>query len=205
MSITNLLRSLDIQTSGVFSEHAVAKIDSSALAGGGKLAPAQAAPKPKLQEKCGCKSEESCKYSEEPEEELQKSIFVEISKSNEEQQTVTGIVLQPETTDAQGDIYDADVIRDAAYDFLANFNKSTKLGLQHSTFPKGKMELVESYVAPIEFALGTHIVKAGSWVMTVKVLDSKLWAKVKDGSIGGFSIGGKAKVKNLKKAPEALT
>lgn len=132
-------------------------------------------------------------------------MFVEIAKASEEQQTVTGIVLQPEVTDAQGDIYDADVIRDAAYAFLANYNKETKLGLQHSTFPKGKMELVESYLAPIEFSLGTHIIKLGSWVMTVKVLDSKLWLKVKSGAIGGFSIGGKAKVKDLTKPAGALT
>jgi hypothetical protein len=33
--------------------------------------------------------------------------------------------------------------------------------------------------------------------MTVKVLDADIWKKVKDGKIGGFSIGGRAKVVKL--------
>lgn len=203
MSITALLQQIDVSTTLV-SKKIVSKIDSSALAGGGKLPPAQGKVK---EEKCGCGKSadpESCDCDD-SKEDTEKSMYVEIAKANDEQQTVTGIVLQPETTDAQGDIYDADVIRNAAYDFLASYNKTTKLGLQHSTFPKGKMDLVESYLAPIDFVLNTHIVKGGSWVMTVKVLDSKLWAKVKAGTIGGFSIGGKAKVKDLTKTAGALT
>lgn len=178
------------------------------------MAPAQGLPKGKKESKCDCgKSADSqeckCLLTEnvsetEKAEEANEKLFVEIAKSNDEQQTVTGVVLEPETTDAQGDIYDGEVIRDAAYIFLANYNKQTKLGLQHSTFPKGKMALVESYVAPIDFSLGNHIVKTGSWVMTVKVLDSKLWKMVKDGKITGFSIGGKAKVKSLKVPSGAL-
>lgn len=125
---------------------------------------------------------------------VEKSMFVDIAKANEEQQTVTGVVLQPEVVDGQGDIMSSEVIRDTAFKFLANFNKKTKLGLQHSSFPKGKLALVESYLAPLDFVLGTKTVKAGSWIMTVKVLDSKLWQKVKDGKITGFSIGGRAKV-----------
>lgn len=128
---------------------------------------------------------------------VKKSSFAftaQIAKANDEEQTVTGVVLQPEVVDGQGDIMSADVIKETAYAFLARYNQKTKLGLQHSTFPKGKMVLVESYLAPMDFVLGSKTVKAGSWIMTVKVLDKKLWAKVKDGKITGFSIGGKAKV-----------
>lgn len=125
---------------------------------------------------------------------VKKQIDVTIAKADEEQQTVTGIVLQPEVVDGQGDIMSAEVIRDSAYAFLMNFNKATKLGIQHNKFPVGKMALVESWLSPMEMAIGTKTVKQGSWVMTVKVLDKKLWEKVKKGEITGFSIGGKAKV-----------
>lgn len=124
-------------------------------------------------------------------------IDVQIIKASEEEQTVSGIVLQPEVVDAQGDIMSADVIKKAAHGFLMNFNKSTKLGLQHSTFPKGKLALVESYIAPNGIVLGTKSVRQGSWIMTVKVLDSAIWKRVKDGKITGFSIGGKATVVKL--------
>lgn len=129
---------------------------------------------------------------------VKKRIDVAIVVKADEEQTVSGIVLQPEVVDAQGDIMSADVIKAAAYDFLASFNMTTKLGLQHAQFPKGKLALVESYVAPNGIVLGAKTVKQGSWIMTVKVLDADLWKKVKDGKIKGFSIGGKAKVVPLK-------
>lgn len=125
---------------------------------------------------------------------VEKRFEVSILKASDEEQTVSGVVLQPEVVDGQGDIISAAVIKEAAYAFLMNFNKSTKLGLQHSTFPKGKLALVESYVAPNGIVLGAKTVKQGSWIMTVKVLDGEVWKKVKDGKITGFSIGGRAKV-----------
>lgn len=125
---------------------------------------------------------------------VEKRFEVAILKASDEEQTVSGIVLQPEVVDAQGDIMSADVIKQAAYAFLMNFNKSTKLGLQHAKFPKGKLALVESYIAPNGIVLGAKTVKQGAWIMTVKVLDADVWKKVKDGKITGFSIGGRARV-----------
>lgn len=185
-------------------------VDSGALANGGKLAPAGAGgkTKPKLEEKCACgkAAAEQVKCQKGAGCEMKKKQptlkqFVEIAKANDEEQTVSGIVLMPETVDAQGDIYDAEVIRKSAFDFLANYNKSTKLGHQHNDFKSWgtRFALVESYVAPLDFALGDKTVKGGSWVMTVKVLDSKIWKMVKDGKITGFSIGGKATVQKLTK------
>jgi hypothetical protein len=128
---------------------------------------------------------------------VEKRIEIEILKASDEEQTVSGVVLQPEVVDAHGDIMSADVIKQAAYGFLQNFNRTTKLGVQHSTFPKGKLALVESYIAPNGIVLGAKTVRQGSWIMTVKVLDADIWKKVKDGKIGGFSIGGRAKVVKL--------
>lgn len=125
---------------------------------------------------------------------VEKSIVVDIVKADHEEQTVTGVVLQPEVTDSQGDIMSAEVIKQTAYDFLAGFNKITKLGVQHSVFKKGQLELVESYIAPIDMVLGLKTIKKGSWIMTVRVLSAALWKKVKEGKITGFSIGGKATV-----------
>lgn len=193
-------------------------ITAPTLATGGKLAPAQTAnKKPKITEKCACgksaeqmtkceKSANDCsmKKAAKAAEATEKaaegmSVFIPIAKAIEEEQTVSGVVLKPETTDAQGDIYSADVIREAAFKFLANYNKDTKLGHQHKDFKnwRARFALVESYVAPHDFVLGDTIVTTGSWVMTVKVLDSKIWEMVKAGKITGFSIGGKARVQKL--------
>jgi len=122
--------------------------------------------------------------------------YVPIQKASEEERTVTGIVLQPDVVDAQGDIIDSSVIRKAAHNFLANFNKKTTLGYMHKDM-NPKFELVESYIAPCELNINGSIVTKGSWVMTMKVLDDKAWKMVKVGKLTGFSIGGRAKVQNL--------
>jgi hypothetical protein len=128
-----------------------------------------------------------------------KALFVPISKVSQEEQTVTGIVLEPECCDAQEDIYSPDVVKKAAHNFLSNYNHSTKLGHQHKDFKswRSRFALVESFLAPLDFVMNNRTVKQGSWVMTVKVLDSKIWKMVKAGQITGFSIGGRAKVEKL--------
>jgi len=131
-----------------------------------------------------------------PAEDTESKLYIPIAKANAEEQTVTGVVLQPEVTDAQGDIYSADVIRKAAHKFLSNYNKATKLGLQHKNFKK-QFDLVECYTAPQSLIINGKTIKEGSWIMTVKVLSAAIWKKVKKGEITGFSIGGKAKVRKL--------
>lgn len=180
-------------------------VTGDSLASGGKLAPAgNNCANGKDCEKCSCgksKSEEikSCQKGDCPHVSKSQKFLVEIAKSSDEEQTVSGVVLQPEVVDAQGDIYSAEVIKQAAYKFLANYRAASKLGKQHKDFKnwEKRMALVESYLAPMEFVLGTKIVKAGSWIMTVKVLDAKIWKAVKEGNITGFSIGGVAKVQTL--------
>jgi hypothetical protein len=49
----------------------------------------------------------------------------------------------------------------------------------------------------MDMTIGSMVVKTGSWIMTWKVHDKKLWQSVKDGKITGFSIGGMARAKKL--------
>jgi hypothetical protein len=115
---------------------------------------------------------------------------------DEEKRLITGIVLQPEVVDAQGDIISSDVIRKAAHQFLSDYNSRTKMGLQHKEFPNG-IHLVESWVTDEDSKRGDRIVKAGTWLIKVWVEHDGIWGKVKAGGIRGFSIGGMAKVKQL--------
>lgn len=129
------------------------------------------------------------------EEEVQKR-FIPIVKADSEKRHITGIVLVPELVDAHGDIYDADVIAEAAHDFLARYNDTSTLGLMHKDM-KRDFDLLESWTAPSDLSIGTTIVKQGTWVITMRVNEDKIWNKVKKGEITGFSIGGKAKVEKL--------
>lgn len=126
-----------------------------------------------------------------------KSIWMPIVKSDTDQRLATGIVLQPEETDAQGDIISIEVIRQAAHNFLAAYNKKTQLGLQHEMMKPDGVELVESWIAPVDMILNTRTIKAGTWMMTVRVNNDEIWTKIKTGQLGGFSIGGLARVQRL--------
>lgn len=124
------------------------------------------------------------------------SWYCPILKADEEQRLVTGIVLQPETTDAQGDIYDEDVIKTAAHDYMRSYNSGNVVGYMHKDMNRS-LDLVESWVAPVDMELEGKEIKKGTWMMTVYVADADAWDKVKKGQITGFSIGGVAKVQKL--------
>lgn len=118
--------------------------------------------------------------------------YIPILKTEEERRLVTGIVLEPDEVDAQNDTIKARVIEEAAHKFLRKYNRSTEMGLMHSIFGNIGVELAESYVTHEDTVLGGQKVKAGSWLMTVKVISDKVWADVKSGKLTGFSIGGTA-------------
>lgn len=127
---------------------------------------------------------------------LKSKWWVPITKLQEDQRLITGVVLIPDTVDAHGDTIPADVIEKAAHNFLAEYNSKTTMGLMHTDM-NPPIDLVESYIAPIDLVLGSTSIKAGSWIITARVNDDVIWQKVKDGKLTGFSIGGKAKVQDL--------
>jgi hypothetical protein len=116
-------------------------------------------------------------------------------KRVEAKRLVTAVVLNPETTDAQGTIMSADVIEAAAHDFVIRLvaGKAKGIGYMHKVFGKD-LFLVESFIAPEIMSIGGQVVPKGAWVMKVKVVDDEIWQKVLNGEIRGFSIGGKARV-----------
>jgi len=116
-----------------------------------------------------------------------------------EERIVYGIVLEPETKDAQNDIYSAEEIRQAAHRYMEEFRH---LGLMHRYRMDGRIRILESYIAPCDMEVEGQPVKAGTWLMVARVIDDGLWAAVKSGKLTGFSIGGSA-IREKEKKPEA--
>jgi len=108
---------------------------------------------------------------------------------------VLGVVLEPEVVDAQGDIYSAEEIRQAAHRFMEEFGG---LGLMHRFRVNGQVKVLESYLAPADLRIGEVRVRKGTWLLAVRILSDELWEQVKDGELTGFSIGGSAR-----RVPEA--
>ena len=108
----------------------------------------------------------------------------------DDERYVLGVVLEPEVVDAQGDIYSPEEIRQAAHRFMEEFGG---LGLMHRMRVNGQVKVLESYVAPVDFAVGEVSVRKGTWLLAVRILSDALWEQVKSGELTGFSIGGSAR------------
>ncbi|HMA95626.1 MAG TPA: XkdF-like putative serine protease domain-containing protein [Polyangiaceae bacterium] len=116
---------------------------------------------------------------------------------------VLGIVLEPEVVDAQGDIYSAEEIRQAAHRFMEEFGG---LGLMHRMRVNDQVKVLETYLAPSDLTVGQVSVRKGTWLFAVRVLSDVLWERVKSGDLSGFSIGGSArKVPEVARSPESTT
>ena len=106
-----------------------------------------------------------------------------------EERYVLGIVLEPERVDAQQDVYSAAEVRDAAHHFMEEYRN---LGLMHREILGEQVKILESYLAPAEFEVDGTLIKRGTWLLAVRVVDEELWQQIKAGELTGFSIGGSA-------------
>jgi len=106
-----------------------------------------------------------------------------------EERYVLGIVLEPETIDAQRDIYSHEEVRQVAHKFMERFQN---IGLMHQTVINSRVKILESFLAPSDFKVGRQLVKRGTWLLAVRIKDDDLWKKVKTEGLTGFSIGGSA-------------
>lgn len=108
----------------------------------------------------------------------------------EDERYVLGIVLEPETVDAQGDIYSAEEIRRAAHRFMEDFGE---MGLMHRQPVTDQVKILESFLAPADFEIADQTIRKGTWLLGVRILSDEIWQHVKDGALTGFSIGGSAR------------
>ena len=109
-------------------------------------------------------------------------------KKDNEKRIVYGAVLVPYEVDLQGDIEEPEEIEKAAHKFLSGFQT---IGNMHERF-KGIGNLVESYIAPVDFMFNGIFVKKGSWIIGTKVVDDDVWNKIKSGELNGYSMGYRA-------------
>ena len=113
----------------------------------------------------------------------------------DEEQFVLGIALEPLDSfepDLQQDFYNAAEIRMAAHGFMENH---ANVGFMHRAVINDKAAILESYLAPVEFAItrpdGTEkIVREGTWLIGFGIRDADIWAGIKSGDLRGPSIGG---------------
>lgn len=117
---------------------------------------------------------------------------VPILKIDAEERMVYGIVYEPDVPDAHGDVMSAAEIRKAAHGFMIRYaTLEGDTGVEHTAKTgRHQLPIVESFIAPADFTLGTQQIRKGTWVMAGKVLDDQLWKGVKGGRYTGWSFEG---------------
>jgi hypothetical protein len=136
--------------------------------------------------------------------------LIKIGEDFDEKGELLAVVYAPEMRDSQGDIASAEVIKDAAYGFIAN---GAKVDIRHDekALKPEQARVAETFIVQKgdqRFAgwkdySGSPVDLTGSWATIIKIEDPDLRAKYRKGEWQGVSMGGTAVVEQ-EKADDSL-
>jgi len=121
---------------------------------------------------------------------------VTIKKLDEDQRMVFCIVYSPEEIDTQGDTASAEVIKEAAYNFM-RCARTNNVDKQHDFIPDEGF-VAESWIVKDNDAVFPEEA-AGSWAVGIKVENDETWNLIKSGDITGLSLAGLAVTEEIEK------
>ena len=109
---------------------------------------------------------------------------------DEVQQIAFDIIAEPNKLDAHGEWYSAETLVKAC----DNFNTNLKSGnvtpnLYHVQAESEKLQILKTFIVPVDCMIGEQEVVEGTWVSEMKYLDKSLWDMKVSGEILGVSVG----------------
>ena len=111
---------------------------------------------------------------------------ITVIRKDLEQQIIYGIVFEPDFVDAQDQFINKEDIEEAAHKYLVHHRN---IKLSHEVDITEAVDVVESYLAPVEFTMNDVLIKEGTWIVALKINDEELWKETAT-SIVGLSAGG---------------
>lgn len=120
-----------------------------------------------------------------------------VTKADDPQKLVYGVVYEPDKEDAHGDFMTAETIEKAAHGFMENYQLIDK---QHD-FETEAGKVVESYVAPVDLEIDSEKIAKGTWVLVTKATDD-MWESIQKGEFTGYSLAGSAETETVEKATQ---
>lgn len=130
-----------------------------------------------------------------------------LSKLDDEKGELTAVVYAPELRDSQGDIADAEVVKDMAHEFIAN---GASIDIRHDgkAVSREKARVAESFIVHKSDNRfhgwkdydGNPVDLTGSWATVIKIDDEGLRKKYRSGEWSGVSMGGTAVVEQEKES-----
>ena len=103
-----------------------------------------------------------------------------------EKQIIYGIAIEPDVVDAQDQFINKEDIEEAAHEYLVNHRN---IKLSHGVNITKEVDVVESYIAPVEFTVNDVLIKEGTWIVALKINNEELWKETAT-NIVGLSVGG---------------
>lgn len=131
--------------------------------------------------------------------------LIKVGADFDEKGELLAVVYAPEMRDSQGDIASAEVIKEAAYGFIAN---GAKVDVRHDgkALKPEQARVAETFIVQKGDSRfegwkdysGNPVELAGSWATVLKIEDPELRAKYRKGEWQGVSMGGTAVVEQEK-------
>lgn len=129
----------------------------------------------------------------------------------EDRGELTAIVYAPNMVDSQGDVADREVVKQMAYDFIAN---GAAIDIKHDgkALPHEKARVAETFIVQKTDTRfhgwkdrdGKDVDLEGAWATVIKIDDPDLRKRYKNGEWAGVSMGGTAVVEQEKADVERL-
>lgn len=124
---------------------------------------------------------------------------VKLSKFDEKEGIVYGVVYAPDKVDTQGDFAKVEDIKEAAYDFMKQLN-GHNVDKNHS-FQNEDAYVAESWLTKSGDPLFPDE-PVGTWAVAIQLESDELKKSVASGEIAGLSMAGSAKKTEVKKEDE---
>jgi hypothetical protein len=122
--------------------------------------------------------------------EVAKSLPIKKTERSMENGVFYCVVYEPDSVDADGDYATAEEIQKACWLYMEKYQK---LNLMHEDSLTDKQVIVvENALALVDFAIGTDIIKKGSWYIAVKVKDPEIKKAIESGELNSLSMEGTA-------------
>lgn len=120
-----------------------------------------------------------------------------VDSQGQELKQVTYVVMEPCDSDEEFDLHGDMTTEDEVRKACENFNKHCRKANLLHLFETDSFEIIESYISPVEFEINKEIVKKGSWLATIQVVEDWLWDDIKSGEFTGLSIQANARTEEL--------
>jgi hypothetical protein len=117
-----------------------------------------------------------------------------------------GIVMKPEVPDCVGDVTSHEEVENANFVFMKEFGT---MGFMHKKDVSDRVQIIQDVIAPVDFEFPipggeAKKIAQGTWYQELYTDDPELTKRVREGTLNGLSIGGKARREEITEMADGI-